>query len=239
MARKATSATRGIAASLMLGLGLVLSACGSSSDTLEKGDPATGSNAKSDSDSDKAQGEIVESGFGQDGQYVYPVTLVKNTSDHAGQTVIVSWNFIDSAGEIVKSQSQTDNFNFTGQTIAVTTLVDVGKGVEVASIEPTLLIKDDGLFDETEVDFGTADATVKKGEYGGWTVSFPVKNPTSEPLESPSIGIVCRDAQGKINGAGFTFPDLVPPNGQITADSDVTVSGKPATCKAYIAGPVF
>lgn len=243
MARSTTLATKGLAASIILGFGLVLSACGGSSDTVQEGDPATGSSEKGDSDSDsdsaKAQGKILESGFGQDGQYVYPVTLVDNTSDHAGQTVVVSWNFLDSAGEIVKSQSQTNSFNFTGQTIAVTTQVDVGKGNKVASIEPTLLIKDDGLFEETEVDFGTADATVKKGEYGGWTVAFPVKNPTSKPLESPSIGIVCRDAQGKINGAGFTFPDLVPPNGEITADSDVTVSGTPRSCKAYIAGPVF
>lgn len=241
MARSTTLATKGLAASMVLVFGLVLSACGGSSDTVEKGDSTTGSSEKadSDSDSDKAQGKILESGFGQDGQYIYPVTLVESTSDHAGQTVTVSWNFLDASGEIVKTEAQVDNFNFPRQTIAVTTQVDVGKGVKVASIEPTLLIEDDGTFEETKVDFGTADATVKKGEYGGWTVSFPVKNPTSEPLESPSIGIVCRDAQGKINGAGFTFPDLVPPNGQITADSDVTVSGKPASCKAYIAGPVY
>lgn len=239
MARRATLATRSLAASMVLGFSLALSACGGSSDTVEKGDSATGSGEEGDSASGGAQGKILESGFGQDGQYVYPVTLVENTSDHAGQTVTVSWNFLDSAGEIVKSGSQVNSFNSTGQTIAVTTQVDVGKGVEVASIEPTLLIEDEGVFEETEVDFGTADATVKKGEYGGWTASFPVKNPTSEPLQSPSIGIVCRDAQGKINGAGFTFPDLVPPNGEITADSDVTVSGKPNSCKAYIAGPVF
>jgi len=248
MARSTTLARRrGLTASLVLGFSLALASCGGSSDTVEKGDPATGSSENGDSTtgsndsggSDEAQGKILESGFGQDGQYVYPVTLVENTSDHAGQTVVVSWNFLDAAGETVKTESQTNSFNFPGQTIAVTTQVDVGKRTQIASIEPTLLVKDDDLFDETEVDFGTADATVKKGEYGGWGVSFPVKNPTSAPLESPAIGIVCRSAQGKINGAGFTFPDLVPPNGEITADSDVTVSGTPRSCKAYIAGPVF
>ena len=239
MARSTTLATKGLAASVGLVFGLVLSACGGSSDTVEKGDPATGSSETADSDSDKEQGKILESGFGQNGQYIYPVTLVESTSDTAGQTVTVSWNFLDASGEIVKTEAQVDSFNFPRQTIAVTTQVDVGKGVTVASIEPTLLIEDDGTFEGTEVDFGVVDATVKKGEYGGWEVSFPVKNPTSEPVESPDIGIVCRDAQGKINGAGFTFPDLVPPNGQITADTDVTVSGKPASCKAYIGGPVY
>ena len=238
MERSTTLAAKGLAASMVLGFGLVVSACGGSSDTVEKGDPATGSSEKGDSDSDEAQGKILESGFGQDGQYVYPVTLVENTSDHAGQTVIVSWNFLDAAGEIVKTESQTDSFKLPGATVPVTTQVDVGKGVEVASIEPTLLIKDEGLFEETDVDFGTADATIKK-QYGSWAVSFPVKNPTSEPLESPDVGIVCRDAKGKINGAGFTFPDLVPPNGEITADTDVTVSGTPDSCKAYIGGPPF
>ena len=236
MARSTRLVIKLVAALLSLGLGLLMSGCGGSSDTVEKGNSATGSSEKGAAK--KVQGKILESGFGQDGQYVYPVTLVENTSDHGGQTVTVSWNFLDSAGKIVKTGSQVNSFNFARQTIAVTTQVDVAKGVEVASIEPTLLIEDDGTFEESEVDYGTADARIKK-EYGSWQVSFPVKNPTSEPLKSPSIGVVCRDARGKINGAGFTFPDLVPPNGQISADSDVTVSGKPASCKAYIAGPVF
>lgn len=90
MARSTALATKGLAVSMILGFGLVLSACGGSSNTVEKGDPATGSSEKGDSatgssekgDSGEVQGKILESGFGQDGQYVYPVTLVKNTSYH-------------------------------------------------------------------------------------------------------------------------------------------------------------
>src|SRR5688572_8109882 len=98
MAGSTTLAMRkGLAASVVLAFSLVLSSCGGSSDTVEKGDPATASSENGDpttgsnelGGSDDAQGKIVESGFGQNGQYVYPVTLVENTSDHAGQTVVV------------------------------------------------------------------------------------------------------------------------------------------------------
>lgn len=52
------------------------------------------------------------------------------------------------------------------------------------------------------------------------------------------MNIICKDSAGKINGSGFTFPDFIPPNGQVVVDDAVpTLSGKPATCTAYIAWP--
>lgn len=219
------------------GLALTAVSCGAGPDTVEKGE-STSENSPQAPKADKVQGKILESGFGQQDEYVYPVTLVTNLTDHGGQTVIVSGNFLDAGGKIVKTESQTESFNIGGQTLAVTTQVDVPKGVKVTAIEPTLRIKDEGTFEEAKVDFGIFDAAVAKGEYGGWTVTFPFKNPTSDALESPRVSIVCRDAAGKINGGGFTFPDLVPPSGEVTVDSDVNVSGQPASCKAYVGAPM-
>ena len=49
---------------------------------------------------EKEQGAILESGFGQgDDEYVGLVAIVKNKSDHAGQTVTVSFNIKDASGE--------------------------------------------------------------------------------------------------------------------------------------------
>ncbi len=186
------------------------------------------------------QGRIVDSGFGQEGQYVQAVTLVENTSDHGGQTVTVSVNFLDESGATVATESQVDSFNFPGQTAAVTVFADVtDPKLNIASIEPTLLIEDDGTFSETEVDFGSAPAEVVDDGYGGLSAKVPVENPTSEAIQSPDIGVACRNAAGDIIGGGFTFPDLVPPNGSVVADVDLVTSGKPEECTGYVQGPIY
>jgi hypothetical protein len=84
---------------------------------------------------------------------------------------------------------------------------------KVSAIEPTLLIEDEGTFEETDVDFGTVEGTDIKEEYGSWSADFLITNPTDEPLESPAVRVACRNAAGTIIGGGFDFPDLVPPNG--------------------------
>ena len=53
------------------------------------------------------------------------------------------------------------------------------------------------------------------------------------PHQSPGVRIICREAAGKINGSGFTFPDLLPPSGQVVVDdANLILSGKPVSCTA-------
>jgi len=138
---------------------LALCGCGSSSsDTVETTDPQSGSSTSPTQDSGK-QGEIVESGFGQNGQYVWVTALVKNLSDHGGQTVTVSFNLMDKSGNVIDTESQVESFNIAGQQLAVGTQADVGKGKQVASIQPTLLVEDEDTFPETDTDLGTYPAT--------------------------------------------------------------------------------
>lgn len=103
-----------------------------------------------------------------------------------------------------------------------------------------MLIEDDGTFDEHDVVLGTSEGQIFKSEYGGWNAKFVVKNPTSDPIQSPAVRIICKDAAGKINGSGFTFPDLLPPSGQVVVDdAGLILSGKPASCTAYIGWPAM
>lgn len=230
---------RDLAVAAFLLAGLTACGGGGDEDVVEKGSPQSASSEASDSESPAEQGQLVEAGFGQDGQYVQGVALVENTSDHGGQTVTVNFNFLDAKGNVLSSVSQVDSFNIEGQTIAVQGFADVGNaGTEVASVEPTVLIEDDGLFPETEVDFGISPGELSQ-QYGAWEGKFLVKNPTAEPLKSPAVRVACRDASGKINGGGFTFPDLVPPNGETVAEVSLTVGSEPAECTAYVGGPLF
>lgn len=230
---------RDLAVTAVLIVGLTACGGGGDEDVVEEGTPQSASSEAGDSEPLAEQGQLIESGFGQNGQYAQGVALVENTSDRGGQTVTVNFNFLDADGNILTSVSQVDSFNIAGQTIAVQGFADLGNArAKVASVEPTLLIKDDGTFAETEADFGTSEGEISR-QYGAWEGRFLVKNPTAEPLESPAVRVACRDAAGKINGGGFTFPDLVPPNGESVAEVSLTVSSKPAECMAYIGGPIY
>lgn len=158
---------------------------------------------------EKEQGAILESGFGQgDDEYVGLVAIVKNKSDHAGQTVTVSFNIKDASGEVLKTESQVDNFSWPGQERAIITQTDLKPGEKAASVEMTLLIEDDALFaDQVSDDLGSADAVLAKSQYGGYVAKVQMTNPTDKLLKSPEVLVVCRDASDKLAGSGFTFPE--------------------------------
>lgn len=228
--------TRSVLAVVSLLFAAVLTACGSDSDLVDKDSSSAASDDKTTDAPKKEQGAIIESGFGQeDGdEYVQVVALVENKSDHGGQTVTVNYNLKDASGKIVASASQVESFTGPGQQVAVQTQVSVDKGVKVASMDATLLVEDEDTFSTSDVTFEPAVAQVKKDEYGGVTARYAVKNPTADPLKDLRIGVICKDKAGKVIGGGIEFPELVPPSGEILADTDVNTSGVPASCTAYI-----
>lgn len=147
---------------------MALTACGTTSDpdVVEKGKPATGSSS-APAQKSKTQGRIIESGFGQQDEYVGLAALVENTSDHAGQTVTVTFNLLDAKGDVLTTESQVDSFDTPGQKLAVVTQADLKSPREkVAAIQPTLLIEDEGTFDEHDVSLDTAEGKIFKSEYG-------------------------------------------------------------------------
>jgi hypothetical protein len=224
---------------------LALAACGSSSgndpDVVEQGAKASAAATSDSTESETAaaeepdgSGQLLESGFGQSDQYAVAMVLAKNTADHGGQMVTVTVNFLDAAGTIITTANQVESFTHAGQTIALQVFADLGnKRTKAASIEPTLLVEDEGTFSESDVEFRPVDSTEIRSQYGAFTPKIPLVNPTSDPQKDLRIGIVCRDASGTINGGGVDYPDLLPPGGTIVLEPSVTVSGKPVTCTAY------
>lgn len=212
----------------------VLAACGGDPDMVDQN-----TSTKSDDEKKqpaKEQGTILESGFGQgDDEYVGLVAIVKNNSDHAGQTVTVSFNVKDASGEVLKTESQVDNFSWPGQERAVVTQTDLEPGQKAASVEATLLIEDDGLFDDqVSDDLGSAEAALVKSEYGGRVAKVRMTNPVDKILKNPQVVVVCRDSANKLVGSGFTFPDLIAPNGKYADEIDVIVSDSAKTCTSYL-----
>lgn len=115
--------------------------------------------------------------------------LVKNLSDHGGETVTVSFNVMDKSGAVIATAEQVEFFNIASQELAVGTQVDVGRRVTVGSIEPTLLIEDDGTFEETDVDLGRSSAdSIKRDQYdkNAWHAKFTIKNPNRSSTQGPA-----------------------------------------------------
>ena len=75
---------------------------------------------------------------------------------------------------------------------------------------------------------------IKAGEFSDYTASFAFTNETDADLENLRVGVVCYDAAQKIIGGTTTYLELAPANYTIRIDADPTVSGKPASCKAFV-----
>jgi len=181
---------------------------------------------------------LVDSGFGADNGYAWTIARVRNDDDHGGQTVTVNFNLRNIAGQMLASGSQVSHFSWPGQVLPVATQIEVPKGTKPSTIEATVLIKDDGTFDDqVSDDWGTALGTIYKVEYVDWYgARFEVKNPTDEPLESPSFQVVCTDGSGKIIGGGGTYPELIPASGSVLVDIDSLYTHlKPIECTGYLA----
>lgn len=215
----------------------VLAACGGTDPDVV--DTQTSNVAPSESTSSEAaapQGTILESGFGQSGQYAWVIALVQNESDHAGQTVTVNFNVKDASGHLIASGAQVAAFNWVGQKLPVATQVDLGRHAKAASLEATVLVEDEGTFDDEVVDndWGTFSGTLYQ-QYGSWGAKFEVKNPTSEPLTGSAVEVICHDASGKIIGGSSSYPELIPPSGETLVDvSDLYTDAKPNDCLGYL-----
>lgn len=226
-----------VATALLVGL----TACGGSDEpttdsaTSERSTAAPATSAPAELEGDA--GEIVKSGFGQRDEFVWVTSLVKNNTDEAGATVTVQYNVKDAAGAILVSGEQVESFSRGGELLAVGTQLDVPGGAQAATVEASLVIEPDGIGSEfAEIPVGPV--TVSTDDFGQPAASFEVTNPTSEPLMSPRVGVICYDAAGTIIGGTSEFPD-VPPSGKARVDTNfLLVSGTPATCEAFAGGPL-
>lgn len=215
---------------------LALAGCASSHDP-DVVEQATGGPAKTaSSSSTKPSGELVASGFGQQDEYVWVTSLVRNTSPHVGQTVTVQFNILDAHNKIIGSESQVESFSRPDQLLVVGTQVDV-KNEKAAKVKATLLVEDEGTFSTKPFPkIPTSAVHISKGEYGDTSGTFEVSNPTTAPLKDARVDVICYDTKHNVVGGSSEYPDLVPPSGKIRVESTLNTLGAPAKCDAY-AGP--
>lgn len=181
---------------------------------------------------------LVDSGFGAQYGYAWTIARVQNNGDHAGQTVTVNFNLLDESGELLASGSQVSHFSWPGQVLPVATQVEVPKGKKPATVEATVLVEDEGTFDDqSSEDWGTFPGKIYQPEYSdSYGARFEVTNPTDEPLEGSSLQVVCTNKSGEVIGGSGEYPELIPASGRVLIDvPSLYTTTKPARCTGYLA----
>jgi hypothetical protein len=180
-----------------------------------------------------AKATIEKVGFGQQDEYVWTTALVKNETSDAGQTVTVHFNLKDAKGKVVASGDQVSAFNWAGQEVPIGTQISAPKHVEIASVDATVDVEDDGIGTPSD-DWGTFKGNLYK-DYGQWAARFTVKNPTDKPLKGSALQIICVSAKGDIIGGDAEFPELIPASGVTVVDStNLYLNQKPKSCTGYL-----
>ncbi|MET0433642.1 MAG: hypothetical protein ABW025_05695 [Cellulomonas sp.] len=171
---------------------------------------------------------ILESGFGQDGDYAWVTALVQNEG-LVDEFATVTFNLYDEAGTLVASTDQVEGFTSEKGMTAIGTQVDTS-GAVVAKVDAHLGVSEYGSDRDPVAQVAPVDGTV--GVDGEWT--FALQNGTTEDWTDLRVGIICRDAAGTVVGGGSAFPPLVAA-GQpyLLSDSLIISTAATATCTAY------
>jgi hypothetical protein len=212
---------------------------GSDQQTSEPREPATAGSANGKNpDPERKSARLLQTGFGQSGEYAWVTSLVENQAeDNVGQFVTVQFNLLDSAGEILASTDQVESFSRADQKLAVGTQVEIPDRGEVAKVEATMEVSDHSDVDtEPFPEITTGKVKVAKSEYGGTVGRVQVNNPTDKSLKSPRVDLICLDAKDRVIGGGSSYPELIPPSGRVLTEVTLIASGRIERCDAY-AGP--
>jgi hypothetical protein len=211
-----------------LSLPLTLAGCGPhKSVSISGSSPPASSLASPSSSSGGVQ--VLESGFVPTSNGTWVTALLKNNTGSRGQAVTLSFNLY-SGSTLVKSDSQVDAFDRVGDTVAVGTSADVGKTKITRATFSVSLEAGDNDSDPSTV-IPVSDVTITKDQYGAVVVGATLQNTTAAPLKSPEVGIICTDAQGKVDAGGVDFPEVIPAHSSYRdTGASLFYRGKPAHC---------
>jgi hypothetical protein len=233
--------SRLLAAVVVVPVLFLATACGGTEESPSTSTPAGSDGGDNNAASGGSDGEptveIVDHGFGQSECCVQGMVVVTTDSEVAiGESVTVTANFLDADGQILETVEQIESFKWAGQELALPlTPYDLDGKDKVASIDPSVALSDYGMDEEAKAPLPVLEATeIKKGQFSDYTASFAFTNETDANLENLRVGVVCYDAAQKIVGGTSTYPELAPAGKTIRIDADLTVSGKPSSCKAFV-----
>lgn len=187
---------------------------------------------------EEAKASLVASGFGQEGNYVQGIAVVKaDNAAAADRFVTASANFKDATGKIVATEEQVESFSWPDQELVLPIWLDLTSSppdTKIAAMDVSVSIgnsADKG--DLKPLPVLNADE-IRPGQFGGYTAAFTFTNDTGKDIKDLRVGVVCYDAAGTIIGGGSEYPNLAPAGKPIRIEPTMMkVSAQPASCKAF------
>lgn len=195
----------------------------------------------------KSDIEVIDFGFSTYRAYSDTVqaswaVVVRNPNPDTwiASSIDVTVTFLNTAGNLVHSESSSISMVLPGQTAAVaaSTIDDVS---EAASMRVQARV---GSWEPSDVEsfgsFATEQVTLRKAEYGGWSVLGFVESTFATDATDVYAVAVLRDANGAILGGDWTFVNFIPAR----ADTSFNVSVSPdilsaATAEVYLSLSYF
>jgi hypothetical protein len=178
--------------------------------------------------------QVVQVGFGQDGQQIGIGFLVQNPNDDlAIEGLPFVATIYDGGGAVIGTADGyvpglhpgvtlgigLDSFVFEG-TAAAQVVVHLGNG---RYVEP----------EPTWMPFTSLDATYRPGSYGFDNVTGFVVNPYDQDVSNLRVSAIVFNEAGDIIGGGFTFLDFASASTQTAVEVSVTVAGTPTRAELY------
>ena len=173
--------------------------------------------------------EIIDYGFGQDGQYVHVAAMVRHAG-YTGEFATVLFNVYDDSDKLVASTEHVEGFTNAEATFPIGTMVEVDEGVTIGRIEPTMAISDHGTSYAPQPVVEPVKVDLVSGEP---MFEFKFTNPTGADWKDVRVAIVCHNSAGEIVGGGMAFPSLIPAGGEVLVDDPNLHQQGAASCTAY------
>jgi len=160
---------------------------------------------------------VVTSGFGQNGQEIEAGFIVENTGSSALESSQYQVTAYASDETVLTTNTNYIAAILPGQRLGIGTDLFESDKTPVARLDVQV----------------KADKATLKPDKTSPHVTGIVRSSYTKDIKDIRVSAILYDGTGRIIGAGFTFADFIPANGQSAVDMSVTYTGTPAKVELY------
>ena len=189
----------------------------------------------------RRQVEVVKSGFSQlapnsiGTSYVSYAAIVRNPNPDTwiAAGVNINFTFTNSAGTVVKSESESFTAILPGETVAIgdSTQAESAMKVDVKA----LVNRWENVAPGNLGGFTAEGVTTSTQRFGGMKTNATVRSAFVRDIKNPKAVAVYYDSSGSIIGGAFTFVDFVPGGGTVGVEiTSLTSIPNVANTEVYV-----